>query len=360
MNNKNIALWLEPLVDDTSGPDLEYDPSFLELSQAVEGRAETQFAPAEPPAWTLASELSLGLFERTRDLRVALMWGRAAIHLEGLEGLAQALALLHGLLERFWDEVHPRPDPDDGDTFARLSILGSLDALDGLLGDVRQAQLVVDRRLGGLRVRDVEIALDRLAARDDDRVSTPAQIEGLLGDQPELAARLRDGVDAALDSLARLQTLMNERFGTDSAVDTKALRGMLGAVLSLVPAPAADAAADEASASDAGTDEAAGAGDAAGGGASSASAAAAPRRAAGGVASIESRQDAVRAIKLVCAYLERSEPTNPAQLLLRRAERLIDKNFLQLVRDLAPDAVTEVARILGVDPESLNEDSNAY
>ena len=37
---------------------------------------------------------------------------------------------------------------------------------------------------------------------------------------------------------------------------------------------------------------------------------------------------------MICAYLERSEPTNPAQLLLRRAERLIDKSFLQLVRDL--------------------------
>jgi len=56
---------------------------------------------------------------------------------------------------------------------------------------------------------------------------------------------------------------------------------------------------------------------------------------------------------MVCAYLERSEPTNPAQLLLRRAEKLIDKSFLQLVRDLAPDALSEVARIMGVDPDSI-------
>ena len=79
----------------------------------------------------------------------------------------------------------------------------------------------------------------------------------------------------------------------------------------------------------------------------------------GGMSSIESRQDAVRAINMVCVYLERSEPTNPAQLLLRRAERLIDKNFLQLVRDLAPEAVTELARILGVNPDSL-DDSGSY
>jgi len=63
--------------------------------------------------------------------------------------------------------------------------------------------------------------------------------------------------------------------------------------------------------------------------------------------------DAIKALQMVRAYLERSEPTNPAQLLLRRAERLIDKSFLQLVRDLAPDALSEVARIMGVDPDSI-------
>ena len=76
-------------------------------------------------------------------------------------------------------------------------------------------------------------------------------------------------------------------------------------------------------------------------------------RRGGGLQSVESRADAIKAIQLICAYLERSEPTNPAQLLLRRAESLIDKSFLQLVRDLAPDAVGEVARIMGVDPDSI-------
>jgi type VI secretion system protein ImpA len=78
-------------------------------------------------------------------------------------------------------------------------------------------------------------------------------------------------------------------------------------------------------------------------------------RSGSGVHSVQNRQEAVRAIELVCAYLERSEPTNPAQLLLRRAARVIDKNFLQLMRELAPDAVKDVARILGVDPSSVND-----
>lgn len=244
------------------------------------------------------------------------------------------------------------PDAQDGEHLARLSILCSLDALDGLLGDVRQAVMATDRALGGLRVRDVEIALSRLNARAGDAVSTPSQIQGLLGDQPALTERLGDSIEASLHSLGQLQVLMNERFGADRAVDVRRLQGMLVAVASLLPPPPAvmPDAAD-------GDDPDAGGGDedaVAPALAANVRLAALSRHANKGTAGIGSRRDAVRAIRQVCAYLEFSEPTNPAQLLLRRAERLIDKNFLQLVRDLAPAAVDDVARVLGLDPQDAS------
>jgi type VI secretion system protein ImpA len=67
-----------------------------------------------------------------------------------------------------------------------------------------------------------------------------------------------------------------------------------------------------------------------------------------------SRDDALRAINMVCDYLDEAEPGNPAQLLLRRASRLINQNFLQLMRELAPDALNEVAKLMGVDPENIS------
>ena len=86
----------------------------------------------------------------------------------------------------------------------------------------------------------------------------------------------------------------------------------------------------------------------------------APRRARGSSLGdrIDSRADATRAIEMVCAYLERTEPTNPAQLLLRRASKLINKNFLELVREFAPDAVGEVARVMGVSPDEFFGDNH--
>ena len=67
-----------------------------------------------------------------------------------------------------------------------------------------------------------------------------------------------------------------------------------------------------------------------------------------------SRDDPLRAIDMVCEYLERTEPTNPAQLLLRRARKLVNKNFVELVRELAPESLNEVARVMGISAEELS------
>lgn len=334
--------WLQPLAaDDRCGPDLEYDPLALELELAT-GKPESQFGPGEPADWGRVRELAEALLERTRDLRFAMWWGRAGLNLDGFAALPTVVALLHGLLDRFWDDVHPRPDPDDPDVLARLSVIGGLDKLDSLLGDVRNARLSADRRLDGLRVRDVEVALSKLAPRPDEASRSQAQVAGLLAAAPDVAAALRTQVDAAAAALNRLQTLMNRRFSPGTAVDLKALRGMLASVGSLLPEAADEpAAVEDAGAADNPT----------------AAAAAAPARRLGGVHSVDNRQDAIRAIELVCEYLERSEPTNPAQMLLRRAARMIDKNFLQLVRELAPDAVKEVARVMGVDPRTVDDEN---
>lgn len=329
--------WLLPVSDEQAcGADLEYDPEALELGQ-VTGKPESQFGPAEPADWGRVNEICESLFTRTRDLRAAMWWGRARLNLEGFAALPAVLALLHGLLERFWDDLHPLPDGDDPDALARLSVLGGLDKFDGLLGDIRNSQLSSDRRLGGLRVRDVEVALSKLTPRPDEAPRTQGQIAGMMAEAPDVAAALRAQTDAALNSLKQIQALVNQRFSSDLGVDLTTARGMLASVATVLPI-----AADEAD-RQVDTDVRQGA--------------PAPSGRASGVHSIDSRQDAIRAIELVCAYLERHEPTNPAQLLLRRAARVIDKNFLQLVKELAPDAVKEVSRVMGVDPNTVQDEN---
>ena len=62
---------------------------------------------------------------------------------------------------------------------------------------------------------------------------------------------------------------------------------------------------------------------------------------------IGSREDAVRVLGAVCEWIERQEPSNPAPLLIRRAQRLMSKSFVDLVRDLAPEGLTQLERLVG-------------
>jgi type VI secretion system protein ImpA len=74
--------------------------------------------------------------------------------------------------------------------------------------------------------------------------------------------------------------------------------------------------------------------------------------------SLQTRDDALRAIDKLCEYLERTEPTNPAQWLLRRAKYLMTKNFMELVKDLAPQALEDISRVMGVRAEDISSSSN--
>jgi type VI secretion system protein ImpA len=65
---------------------------------------------------------------------------------------------------------------------------------------------------------------------------------------------------------------------------------------------------------------------------------------AGGV--INSRQDAIRALDAVADYFRRNEPSSPIPLFVERAKRLVAKDFLEVLADIAPDALA-VARSAG-------------
>ncbi len=64
----------------------------------------------------------------------------------------------------------------------------------------------------------------------------------------------------------------------------------------------------------------------------------------GGV--INSRADAIRALDAVAEYFRRNEPSSPIPLFVERAKRLVAKDFLEVLADIAPDAVS-VARSAG-------------
>ena len=170
--------WLQPLPDAEGpcGKDLEYDLEFLELMRVAEGKPETQFSAAEPPNWRDVREQSEALMARTRDLRIAMLWLRAMVNLTGFSAAAPGLRLLNTLLADFPDNVHPMPDPSDGDEYARANVLATLPKSDGLLGDLRQCLLFKLRGAGDVRLRSIAVAAGLLPANADETPYTQGQV----------------------------------------------------------------------------------------------------------------------------------------------------------------------------------------
>ena len=335
-----IDAWLTPTGDEAHpcGPDMEYENEFLDLASAAAGKPETQFAPGEPPNWRDVREKAADLLGKSRDLRAAILWARAVTHLQGFAGFSSGLRLLHGLMAAFPEHLHPLPDPDDGDTYARSNALAALPTSDGWLGDLRQCALCNVRGLGDLRFRAIEVALNPSVAREAESVLGRDQIGQMLASaasqDPDLPARLQ----TARERLEGFGRLLTEQLGAAGAPDLRPLSALVKAAQGLLPAsvdatePSSDAPGD--ASVDAGQSSSQGA-------------------AAGLSGRVRSREEASLAIDMICDYLERAEPSNPAQLLLRRARRMLNNNFLQLVKELAPDALNEVARVMGVNPEDV-------
>jgi type VI secretion system protein ImpA len=53
----------------------------------------------------------------------------------------------------------------------------------------------------------------------------------------------------------------------------------------------------------------------------------------------------------ICQYYARSEPSSPVPYLLKRARRLAEKNFMEIIGDLNPEAVEQIAKVTGVEPQ---------
>jgi type VI secretion system protein ImpA len=327
------AAWMQALDDASCGPDLEYDNQFLALSQAAAGKPESQFGPAEPPDWLAVREASESLLDRSRDLRLAIYWLRSGVHLMGYEALPLGLDLLLGMVDALWEQVHPQPDPDDADPYARVNALTLLREMDGLLGDLRACKVMQDRAIGEIDGRAVELASGLGPAGEEEEVPSKERLATLLAAALEGRPDMGAAIEGVPQRVQALQALVNDKLGASTAPDLKPLLQFAKAVAALLPA--AESAADLAS-----EDEAASGGqDGAGG-----------RGLSGGV---RTRDEALRAIDMVCTFLERTEPSNPAPLFLRRARQLVNHNFLQLMKELAPGALPDLARSVGVDPDSI-------
>ena len=358
--NEGMAIDVESLLSDRSpdmpcGEDLSYDNTFL----ALEGMLRAQSAggvvagveqEAEEPNWREVREKSLELLQRSRDLRIGVSLTLALLKTEGIPGLRDGLNLLHGFLERFWDHVYPKLDPDDNlDPLERINILQSLSPATMSEQDpmkfrqrLAEVPLCNSTQMGRFSLRDIQIAKGEISLPADEMAGIPdiSVIDAAFQDTAtdELLATSQ-ATEEAMEHLVNITTVFSKNASQGQAPDLGDFQSVLGNIHRCVRGYLAKRGYGDAVQEDALT---------AGGESEKA-----------GVSltgEIHTPKEALLAIEKVCQYFERHEPSSPVPLLLRRAQRLVSKNFLEVIQDVCPDALGQIQMLGGTSGEDSSGD----
>ena len=342
MTNLDLDQFLEEISTELPcGEDLEYDPEFGEMERAAQGKPEQQIGdtliPAEEADWPAVKARAISLFDRTRDLRVAVYLTRSLVHTDGLDGLRDGLSLIRGLIEKHWESVHPQLDPDDNnDPTLRINTLTTLCDPETVLHSIREAMLVNSPALGRFSLRDMLIASGKLSVptSSDEKAVETSTINAAFMDAPlDDLQSTADALRQSIDSVSAIELQLMDKVGSKHMADFSTLPDLLNEALHIMTEHLTQRGVGQAEAS---SEEA---GNAAPG--AQASVQSLPN-------AINSQEDVIRALDMACEYFRRHEPSSPVPLLLQRAKRLVAKDFMEILHDLTPAGVTQAEEISGI------------
>jgi type VI secretion system protein ImpA len=336
--------------DEPCGPNLEYDADFADLAKLAEGKAEQQIGDTiiagEEPDWVQVERKATALLGRTKDLRIALLLTKALVRTSGFPGLAQGLELMRAFVDTFWDAVHPQLDPDDdNDPTMRMNLLAELCDQTQMLLFIRSAPLVSVRALGRFGLRDLAIASGEQPPPANAEGPPPSMstIEAAFSavDAGELEATL-EAARAARQHVVDIENIVTDKVGVGNAVSLAKVREVLKhAVTTLEKYHGMRAGGGEAMVLADGAPLVDGQPAVAVGGAQ-------PARLSG---EITSREDVLRALDKICQYYERHEPASPLPMLLGRCKRLATMSFYEIIRNMAPDGLSQIETLRGPEEE---------
>lgn len=328
MSAIDVEKLLLPVTDESPcGDDLEYDPAFQELERTASIDASASMVGGdeepEPPNWREVAKQAETLLGQTKDLRAAMYLTKARLDTHGVVGLGEGIALIKGLLTDYWDEVHPKLDEeDDNDPTMRINSILSLVDPDEVIRQLHDVPLVRGKRAGSYSLHDIRVASGEIPAPGG---SEPPEI-GIINaafqesELEELQASA-DSVTKAIDDLQAIEGYLTEKVGP--ANNTLTVKPMVDELIGI-----SKIYADQLKAR--GVDvESVAEGDAETG----------TSRPVSG--EITSREEAIRMLDKVSEFFRRNEPSSPVPLLLQRAKGLISKDFMEILRDLTPDAISQ-------------------
>lgn len=302
------------------GEDLSFSPEFDAIAKArqaddptlEQGPWATSLKEAD---WKFVHAQCAQLIEkRSKDLKLAAWMAEALAIRASFRGLAEGLALMAALCERYWDEVYPLPD--EGAHDQRIGNLCWIAA--------RAPQLIRAMPLtegDGYSLNDFAAPPEGVDIDAARRNSSPAFYATLLAD----CASCGEAIDA-------LERAIDERLGADGP-GLSAARAALDAVRHAVAPFAPEAAA---------------------GGVTDAPVAApesAPAATAVRSGQLQDRAQALARLREVAEFFRKTEPHSPVAYLADKAARWGEQPLHVWLRGVVKDQATfdHLQELLGVD-----------
>jgi type VI secretion system protein ImpA len=320
------------------GPDLDLagDAEYMQAITRAEGLMPDTFfsgpegKPFDRGSIDFDSELAAiaPLLARSRDLRLLTIIMKLLCLNRDLAGISSVLGAISTLLDQRWDDVHPRAE--HGDFSLRMATLASLDDLPTVVIPLQYVPLASHERTGDVTYRDWAIASGDVKARPSE-------------DTPELTAVNRTLAEVALprlvetrghfvaiqSTLAGLGRTCAERADAAQSLSLERLSGQVAKIVKLLDGaviardPSLAIGAVPAGPVD--------------GDSSPQQAVIEPSEVvATPYGAIMCGAGALDALDSVADYFSRNEPSNPALLLVRQAQQLTGKSFLEVMQTLVP------------------------
>jgi type VI secretion system protein ImpA len=349
MASLNIDKLLAPVTEDfPCGEDIDEQGGLFQIEQDSKGVPErqvgNQIVPAEPPNWRIVESQAIDLCAKTKDIRVYLHLIRSKLNTEGFSGFQDGLEVLQKNLQNYWDLIYPVLDPDDDyDPTFRVNLLMELCDSDSVLKTITSIPLAESKSIGRFSFRDINIANGRLAPVSTSEVEIPewSTIQAAFSDtNVDLLSEKHEAVIRALGSVVAVESFVTDSVGISNAPNFGDLRTLLKDIEKClgeqlvrhgvgveevdVDQGLEDQADIESGGNRLGNNR-------------------------GVMTRIETRVDVVKALDLICEYYSRVEPSSPVPLLLGRAKKLVNMDFLAIMENMAPEGVNQIKVIAGLE-----------
>lgn len=269
--------------------------------------------PPESPEWREIRDKALEALGKSKDLRLLACLGTALMRTDGVPAFAETLNVAAQWLDMYWSQTYPLVDED---AILRRNALNGLADPMAVIDGLRKVPLVRSRQHGVFSLRDLDAQVNQ------------EQVRAAFASVPlaELT-ELQQSVAGAIDSLKAIDAKMRDSAGSEATPTFDPLVVQLARMnqalrVQLASHPEGSGATSDVEGLESSADGAS----------------------MSGV--VKSRQDVVRVLDAAADFFRRTEPSSPIPLLLARAKRLVSKDFLEVLAEIAPDGVAQ-ARAAG-------------